>query len=253
MLVTIIYGRDSNRRQLIEEIIRERIMVNNSLLGYDMEIVLATDNTNDLGYYLENHKKKAIVIIADMQNEDEINDLKQISDYDGFLESIYLLNNEELIWQLVENRIEPLDVIRLRKYNIDELIERIRENIDIVYRKYGEANIATHANLFTYSKENGKFDRIDRKEIIAFESIPYDNQKVTMHLKDESIDIFGSLKKYEELLKENNFFRCNRNIIVNIDNVIKFNKSNKSITMKNGRKISVSIRKLKDAKLMLEN
>lgn len=253
MLATIIFGKDKHRRQQLEKIIYDRIEINDSEDKYDMEIVIATDNIGDVEDYLEKHKKKAVILVIDMQEQLEINSLKKFSNYEGFLESIYLLNNEELIWELVENRLKPLDVIRLGKYNLDEFIGRIREDVDIAYRKYCEDNIATHVNLFTYSKEKRKFDRINQKEIIAFETIPCDNQKVLMHLANESIKIYGSLKKYEDQLEKNVFFRCNRNVIINLENVVGFDSGNKVITMQNGKKISVSVRKLRDAKLLIEN
>ncbi len=67
------------------------------------------------------------------------------------------------------------------------------------------------------------------------------------------ISVSKLLKKFEEELTPNGFFRVNRNTLVNIKNVYSFqNRSNRTVTMVDNHKISVSFRKIPQFRKLLE-
>lgn len=77
------------------------------------------------------------------------------------------------------------------------------------------------------------------KEIIYFEM---NNGKLYLHLLEKSFELSGTYSSYsQELLKDNRFMECYRNLIVNMDYIQNYNENN--FLLKNNEEIPISRRK----------
>ncbi len=77
------------------------------------------------------------------------------------------------------------------------------------------------------------------KEILYFEM---NNGRLYFHLLEKSLELPGKYSDYSmELLKDNRFFECYRNLIVNLDYIHNFDDN--SFILKNNEKIPISRRK----------
>ncbi|MEN8905523.1 MAG: LytTR family DNA-binding domain-containing protein [Clostridiales bacterium] len=82
---------------------------------------------------------------------------------------------------------------------------------------------------------------------IKYENIEYfasDKRKIDMICIDNSYNFYGSLNDIEKTLDANNFVRCHRRYIVNLENVKHIKE--KTITTINGNKLPVSRNRYKD-------
>lgn len=93
---------------------------------------------------------------------------------------------------------------------------------------------------------------IDINNILFCQS---DNSYTTFFIEnEEKIVVSRSIKDYEELLGEHNFFRPHQSYLVNLNKVKKIDKSDGGfIIMKNKKEIPVSVRQKKRLVDMLEN
>lgn len=82
-----------------------------------------------------------------------------------------------------------------------------------------------------------------------------DNSYTTFYLQgNEKIMVSKSLKEYENLLSEHNFFRVHQRYLVNLNHIKKVDKSDGGfVIMKNKKEIPVSQRQMKKLIELLEN
>lgn len=77
------------------------------------------------------------------------------------------------------------------------------------------------------------------KEIVYFEM---NNGKLYLHLLEKSFELSGKYSSYsQELLKDNRFMECYRNLIVNMDYIQNYSENN--FLLKNNEEIPISRRK----------
>lgn len=77
------------------------------------------------------------------------------------------------------------------------------------------------------------------KEILYFEM---NNGKLYLHLLEKSFELSGKYSSYsQELLKDNRFMECYRNLIVNMDYIQNYSENN--FLLKNNEQIPISRRK----------
>lgn len=92
---------------------------------------------------------------------------------------------------------------------------------------------------------HGLVERIPFDQVYSIESIIGNNKQVRLNYRNLKEDILGSLKHFEE--QYDHLFRCNRTTLVNITNIIRIDKKNKSLTLSNGKIYPISTRRFKNA------
>lgn len=91
--------------------------------------------------------------------------------------------------------------------------------------KFGEKSIELDVDKITY------FERLDEK------------RKVLVHGVDGDVIINATLRDIEDKLGKN-FYKCHKNFLVNINNIIDVNKENNMIKMYNNEECAVGERHL---------
>ncbi|MBF0758631.1 hypothetical protein E4T91_07705 [Ligilactobacillus murinus] len=148
MLTALILESNSMYRHKLQNIIQNRIRVNDTLDEYDMEIAISTDNLSDILNHIAAHKDKAFLIFVDIDTvSHDLNIWKQIKDNVVFAEIIYLSDSYNSIQKIIAARAEPLDVL-CKNLADDFTIQRVRENIDIAFARYKKNVLANIANFF---------------------------------------------------------------------------------------------------------
>lgn len=120
--------------------------------------------------------------------------------------------------------LKPLNYTAFYR-TMNKAIEKIDNNI-----KYLTLNI------------KGNSLRISLKDIYYLESLDHN---LIFFTKKEEYMIFASMKEYEELLKDDHFFRCNRGILVNLTHVEGIEDD---YVIVNGIKLAISRARKKDLK-----
>lgn len=100
------------------------------------------------------------------------------------------------------------------------------------------ARIENRRNTFMIVTYNSEMLRVDISKISYMESLEH---KVIIHIEDDNLIIYSSLKKLELQVKENYFARCNSCYLVNLNHVERVEKDNvivagESLKMSRSRK-----------------
>ena len=94
-------------------------------------------------------------------------------------------------------------------------------------------------------KTKNKIDIIDKSDIIYIEA---DRSYCVLYCsenKRNTLTCSKPLNFFEAQLLENNFIRCHRSFLVNLNTIQTINRSKKSILLNNGKEIPVSKSNLK--------
>ncbi|MBF0759170.1 LytTR family transcriptional regulator [Ligilactobacillus murinus] len=252
MLTTIILEKNYDYRRELQNIIQNRITINDTSDEYDMEISLSTDNILDVKNYIESHLEKSYLLFVDLDTvSQDIKIWKKIKDTVAFAEIVYLSDSDHMIQKIIDIHAEPLDIVK-RDLNNDTVVQRIRENVDISFTRYKNNILTNWANFFSYEVSHGVLARIPFEQVYSVESILNNNKQVFLVCEKFTGSILGSLKHLEEQHQQK-LFRCNRTTLVNIDNIILLDKKTKTLTLSNGNKHLISTRRVKKAMTILEN
>ena len=98
---------------------------------------------------------------------------------------------------------------------------------------------------------NGIYKQILIEKIYSFESIKGNNRHIKLIAEDAVATIIGNLRDIEQ--KNEEFFRCNRNTVINLINIEQIDLNSKIIKLKNSSIYNISTRKIKDIKKILKS
>lgn len=79
--------------------------------------------------------------------------------------------------------------------------------------------------------------RINYTEILYFES---NKRIVTLYTNKMSVDFYGKLNDIQQTLPAQMFMRCHQSYLINIEKVVRLDKSNRLLRLRNGCEIEIS-------------
>jgi len=109
-------------------------------------------------------------------------------------------------------------------------------------------SFSTHKHYFIF-ENNDEIFKLPISEIIYFEST-LKSHRINIITKNETLEVYGSLKSIE--LLEKKFIRVHRSFVVNIDNVLKFDKISSTVYMNSQKKCFVAKSKTNTFKKLLK-
>lgn len=182
----------------------------------DATVGLATANLSTLFNYIENTTIDVLIL--------DINLKAKLSGFD-IAESVRKKNKSAYIifltghleYALVAYKYKTFDYLSkpLTQERLEETILRLIEDIN-----FSPAN----------------FIKLNNKSIINANDIKYikkDGMKLTFCLFDKTYSIYSSFNKISSFLPEN-FVRCHKSYIININNILNFDIQNNTISFDNG-------------------
>lgn len=185
-------------------------------------------------------------------------------------------NGFDILRQVEANRIAVIFVTAYSEYAIKALkvsaIDYILKPIDAeelivavgkAKKRVKEQRMDERVALFLEQAEKKEtIKRITLKtadsiHIVLVSDIIYcqgDRSYTTFHLSNEKeIIVSKNLREYEEMLPENQFIRTHQSYLVNLDHIIRYDKSNNIMRITNDISIPVSTRKKEALLQMLKN
>ncbi|TYQ16041.1 UNVERIFIED_CONTAM: LytTR family two component transcriptional regulator [Acetivibrio alkalicellulosi] len=182
-----------------------------------------------------------IEVVYNLSDIDGIDLAKHIRDNDRESYIVFCTANTEFILRAMTGLIRPAGYL-IKKCDAKKLksIEGLEIVVGDIYRDYLNSvsedidilNINIGAEIF----------RINYDEIVYVEAF---QKKVYVYTSNQRIGYYDSLTSLEKRLSEN-FFRCHKGYIINVEKVKKVSFSDMTIYMENGSEILVS-RKYRDA------
>lgn len=167
------------------------------------------------------------ILNYDTTNKAEINKLLNIRINEDDWSSIIILisDNSNIKYRLVDNKLLILDVIDKNKDIYNQLIENIKISLKILTE-------TSNSICYTYK---GILYNIPQKDIVYIES---DSKNKRSVIKTETSEYYIplTLLKIEKILNEN-FIKCSRSYIININKMREYNIKDNIITLNGNLKI----------------
>lgn len=193
-----------------------------------------------------------------------------LNDENGFdilqkIESI----NFEIIFTTAHNeyaikaiRVSALDYL-LKPLNIDELkaaVEKVREKMEnesIDRKNEPLQNLIENQKNLNRSVHKIGLPTLTGLDFIQMEDIIYcraEGNYTHINVKNKDIVVTRTLKEFEELLSDYNFLRIHRSYLINLDHILKYNRTHQlpdvegdggSVTLSNNLEVPVSREKRK--------
>lgn len=186
---------------------------------FDAKIVLKTSDYNEVLSFIASHTVNVIVLDIEFKNS-KINGLdiaKQIREINKDCYIIFITSHFEYVMEAYDYK--TFAYLFKNAITIDTLSTTLTRLFDDV------------------SSSPRKFFKIDTKgtfiDLGDVQFIEKSGMKVIYHTFNESLETYNSFSKIITNLPEN-FVRCHKSFIANINNITNISLSNNSITFKNG-------------------
>lgn len=160
---------------------------------------------------------------------------------------VFVSTHSELLQLTMKYKVEALDFII--KDEMDSLTSNVTEVLVAAYEKYkkiGNDPVMRYFQLNT----GGFIKNIKYDDILYFKSSG-SSHKITLVSKNGFFEFYQSLEDIEKLSDQ--FFRCHRGYIVNLDKVKLFNKKKAVVVMENDEQCPVAHRRIKEFERVLHN
>lgn len=170
----------------------------------------------------------------------------------GFI--VFLASDTESYKYIFKHKIEALDYIAK---NDPYIKERIHECLDNAVEKLTTKATAIQNNfVFKLSDDVKNFlgatlakDSMvtaDRNKILYFKTVPDVKRMVMVHTNDGNLPVRGSLKQLEVELDDARFYKCQSNLIINLDRVVALDPVQCILALENSQKIKIATRRIKE-------
>ncbi|HOR86179.1 MAG TPA: LytTR family DNA-binding domain-containing protein [Bacillota bacterium] len=248
MLINFILCED---KQVILNSIRTSLEKAIEQNGINAVISLATDNPRRIIEYSRQYAQGVNAYFLDINLEQSMNGLelaKQIRNYDPHCYITFITGHPELCMTVFRYHIEAFEYL-VKPVTYQALEECV---IAIGKHYYRYLNHQKHNKETMVIIRSGNRDyNVELHSIIYVESI---NQKLVVHTRDRSIEFFGYLKNIINDLNENgeNFYRCHRSYIININHVKEVNYKDSYIVMSSGEKCYMSRQQKGEIRILLD-
>ncbi|RHW48558.1 DNA-binding response regulator [Bombilactobacillus bombi] len=223
---------DPSQRKEITTIIKNYIFIEN----LDMQVVLSTANPHQVLQCLDNQQG---ICFLDIDFHSDLNGIELVSqirakDSHGYI--IFITTHDEMAFETFKYQVAALDFILKDQgdlqSNVRKVFQTIKQQlaIDAVDNKV----IAINLN--------------DRVLYLNLNSLTYvetaSNHKLLLHSTDKESLVTGDLKELEERLPDN-FFRCHKSFLVNLDYLDYIDKKQNLLRLKTGASCLIARRKIK--------
>ncbi len=207
--------------------------------GINAAISLSTENPIEVVEYSKKYAQGVNAYFLDINLGKNMNGLelaRQIRSHDPDCYITFITGHPELCLAVFKYHIEAFEyLVKPVSY---QAIEECVISIDRHYRRY--LNYQKHNEEAMVVVRSGSRDyNVELHNIIFVESL---NQKLVVHTRDRNIEFFGYLKDIINDLNKNseNFYRCHRSYIININHVKEVNYKDSYIVMSSDERCYMS-------------
>ncbi|MDT8716340.1 response regulator transcription factor [Clostridium sp. 19966] len=214
---------------------REEIynIVSDTISGYDnMKIGLSTSHPKDVLKYVDMNNLSDAIYFLDIELGDDIDGFhlaKEIRNKDRNGHIIFITTHSEMTSLTFKYKIAALD------YIIKDDFLKIRDGITDCINEIIKLNNAIKnedVNDFIHINCGSRIIKIKKEDILFFETSEKIH-KINIHLEKKQIEYYGTIKEIEKKL-DNNFFRCHRSFLINLNKINYIDKEFKKVVMLNG-------------------
>jgi len=226
----------------------EKIIQQNNLDG---KVSFTTDEPKRVLEYAKQNVQGINVYFLDIHLGGKMNGLelaRQLRCYDPHAYIIFVTGHPELCVTTFKYHVEAFEYL-----NKPISYQALEDCVLCVSKHYTDyLNYQSHNKNAVIKIRSGNRDySIELDNIIYVESI---NQKLVVHTKTRNVEFFGYLKDMIHELNKNgeNFYRCHRSYIININQVKEVNYKESYVIMLNDEKCFISRQQKGEMKEVLD-
>lgn len=241
MLSVFIYETNWKLSQKIEKMLNNQIMIEE----FDMKVMMKTNEACKLVTYLVKNSQVRGIYLIDIDGDGQMAGLelgKQIRNIDPLGKIVLLTNDIKKITLSFDNQIEAIAYIVKDDYLM--LREKTLEVLNQGQRHY-QLTSEWEPNLIKL--KIGSRTCIFSLSDIMFIETTGTPHKLRLHLVKGQLEFYGKLKAVECLSPE--LLSSHKSCVVNSKNIREINRKQKEITMVNGEKCLLSLKKFKELPL----
>lgn len=201
----------------------------------DMKIVKESNNPYEILNIVKKRKEPAMYFL-NICFDAEINGIKlgaQIREYDKLGVIVYITPHLEMVYLSYLYKVEALDYII--RDDFEKMSERLEECLERANKKLNVDNEDLKKFKIKYTD---RIVGISKNEIIYFETSEKPH-KIILHSENEELEFKGKLKEIENSIGEE-FFRCHKSYLININKIQEINMKDKTVLLDNGDSCLVS-------------
>jgi two-component system LytT family response regulator len=248
------------RTIIIDDEAKSRNLLKNLLSTYceDAEVVGEADSVQAGLALIKEQNPDLVFLDILLRDENGFDILKQIDSID--FEIIFTTAHNEYAIKAI--RVSALDYL-LKPLNIDELtqaVQKVRE------KTQGASDNRTNEPLLNFIENQKSLNKSIHKigvptltglDFIQIEDIILcraEGNYTHVTIKNKNILVTRTLKEFEDLLSEYSFLRIHRSYLINLDHILKYNRTHQlpdvegdggSVTLSNNLEVPVSREKRK--------
>ncbi|QBO35069.1 response regulator transcription factor [Periweissella cryptocerci] len=226
--------------------IQNQIFIND----YQAELVMSTPASQPVIDYLHMTKVTGGLYFLDIELADPLMngiDLAiKIREIDLDADIIFITSHDELAMTAINAKIAMLDYI-IKTGGLEVTKQRISEDIELAI-KHQVMRKQISGTSFVYTIGSKQFST-QQSDVYYLESAPGDH-KLVLHRTNKVTELNGNLKEFE--LEYPFMIRIFRSILINRNNIDFFDAKQRTITMKNGAELPVSLHYVKAIKKVMD-
>lgn len=143
--------------------------------------------------------------------------------YDDWVSSIIMItSHQEYKYEVLSSRLYLLDFIN----KLDNCTKKIREDLEIAMKYYDN-----RYKMLSY-EYNHTYYKVEYRQIVYIEKEP-DSKRCIIRTKEDKQIIPGTLNEVYEKL-DDRFFKVHKSLIVNLDEIQRYEIRKNKLTFKNG-------------------
>lgn len=231
-----IYLCEDDKRQLNrwENVIEKYLLMNPT----ESKLYCSVSKPEDLLSIRKRSRTTGLYFLdIDLQaNKNGIELAQEIRKYDPRGYIVFVTTHSEMAVLTFRYKVEAMDFII--KDETETLPEQICSCIHNAEKNY-KAQLDSSNRLLSVKVDKDSLV-LDQNDIVAI-TTGDDSHKITIHTKNGTRQISGSLKEFYVTLNSD-FCQCNRSAIVNLKHVLKYSREKSLLLMDNKETYSVSVR-----------
>ncbi|MFR0586341.1 autolysis-associated response regulator transcription factor [Lactobacillus porci] len=252
MLAIIILEDNVAEREIIQQMIENRIQINETPDAYDARVVLSTGKPRDVLAYIEQHQDLNYLAFLDIDLKTSLDGIEVASRIKniGILSQIVFVTADAAALRLtIQRHVEPLDYIT-KDSSPEQIQHRIYETVDTAYKRYrltmGSAN---QTSYFTYSKIRNFVEKIPLADLYYISIQPKKYKTLRVYAKNRVFDCLGTLKDYEK--RYPNLVFADRQSLINLDAVQTYDEKKGIVYFDQDLAHSIAVRRRRSIMLKL--
>lgn len=227
--------------------IQNQIFIN----AYQADLVLSTPASQAIVDYLNANKVSGGLYFLDIELADPLMngiDLAiKIREIDFDADIIFITSHDELAMTAINAKVAMLDYI-IKTAGLEVTKQRISEDIALAV-KHQIIRKQTLGTGFVYTIGSNQFST--QQADVYYLEAAHGDHKLVLHRTNKVTELNGNLKDFE--VEYPFMIRIFRSILINRNNIDFFDAKQRTVTLKNGAELPVSLHYVKAVKKALED